>query len=330
MQNDLDVFFYEAFEEEAPEIQKHLGPHVRAAYSWKTIQEEGHATPPAPIISIRTQSRVPAAWSGAIKAVLARSTGYDHLLAWRQETSSAAALGSLAKYCGRGVAEHAALTWMALLRKLPAQVRQFATFSRDGLTGAECEHRTLLIVGVGDIGHQAARIGRGLGMHVLGVDIVHRHPDITYVQFDDALPRADVIVCAMNLTSANRSFFTYERLSRAKRGAIFVNVSRGECSPVPDLVRLLNDNILGGVALDVFDHEQDLAVAARSGSSEANATARAVAQLKSHPNVILTPHNAFNTTEALARKAGQTAEQVHHYLKTGTFAWTITSSTSDF
>ena len=63
------------------------------------------------------------------------------------------------------------LMWMALLRKLPQQIQNFATFYRDGITGSECQGKTLLVVGVGNIGSEVARIGQGLGMNVLGVDI---------------------------------------------------------------------------------------------------------------------------------------------------------------
>ncbi|MFH0909204.1 MAG: NAD(P)-dependent oxidoreductase [bacterium] len=318
----MDVFFYEAFAEEQPEIEQHLGLGVSAGYTGRTIQEEGHAQPPAKLISIRTQSVIPPGWAGALSGILARSTGYDHLVAYRHATRTPAALGSLSKYCGRAVAEQAALLWMSLLRRLPIQMRQFAEFKRDGVTGLECEHRTLLVVGVGDIGHQVARIGHGLGMKVLGVDPVHKHPDVQYVEIDDALPRADVMACAMNLTADNTHYFSYDRLCHAKRGAIFVNVSRGEFSPSADLLRALDEGILSGVGLDVFNDEQALAHSLRSGGP-ANAEIEAVRQLQLRPDVILTPHNAFNTHEAVARKSAQTAQQVHHFLKTGEFIWKV-------
>jgi len=319
----MDVFFYEAFAEEQPEIEQHLGPGVSAGYSSRTIQEEDHAEPPAKLISIRTQSVIPPAWSGKLSGILARSTGYDHLVAYRRDTRSPVALGSLSKYCGRAVAEQAALMWMALLRRLPTQIRQFAEFKRDGVTGLECEHRTLLIVGVGDIGHQVARIGHGLGMKVLGVDRVHRHRDVQYVEIDDALPHADVIVCAMNLTEDNNRYFAIGRLGLAKRGAVFVNVSRGEFSPSADLLQALETGILGGVGLDVFNEEQAVAHGLRSGGPATGAEIDAVRALQLRPDVILTPHNAFNTREAVARKSLQTAQQVHHFLKTGEFIWKV-------
>ena len=319
----MDVFFYEAFAEERPEIEQHLGSHVDAGYSWRTIQEEGHAQPPAELICIRTQSVIPPAWSGHVSGILSRSTGYDHLTAYQRATGTAAALGCLSKYCGRAVAEQAALMWMALMRRLPVQQLQFAEFKRDGVTGLECEHRTLLVVGVGDIGHQVARIGHGLGMKVLGVDIVHRHRDIQYVDIDDALPHADVIVCAMSLTEDNRNYFTIDRLRRAKRGAIFVNISRGEFSPSADLLRALTDGFLGGVGLDVFNQEQTVAHGLRTGDKVTSLEMDAVRALQVRSDVILTPHNAFNTREAVTRKSLQTAQQVHHFLKTGEFIWKV-------
>ena len=99
------------------------------------------------------------------------------------------------------------LLWMALLRKLPRQVRQFHEFHRDGLTGPECQGKTLAVVGVGNIGHEVCAIGRALGMNVLGVDRDPRHADVDYATIEQALAQADVIVCAMDLNDSNRGYF---------------------------------------------------------------------------------------------------------------------------
>ncbi len=84
-------------------------------------------------------------------------------------------------------------------------------------------------------------------------------------------------------------------------------------SPTDDLVRLLDEGHLGGLALDVYENESTLAVALRSGKSNF--------PFASRPNVILTPHNAFNTTEAVDRKAEQTVQQNAHFQKHGAFLW---------
>lgn len=319
----MDVFFYEAFEEETEALKRYLKPGIEVGFTWKTIQEQGAAAPPAALISIRTQSEIPLSWATRLSAILARTTGYDHLRAYLQATASDVSCGYLPLYCHRAVAEQAMLLWMALLRKLPQQTKQFGTFRRDGLTGEECEGKTLLVVGVGNIGHEVVRIGRGLGMEALGVDIIQRHGDVSYVSLEEGLRRANVIVCAMNLTSQNVGNFSYDVLRRAKRGVVFVNVARGEFSPAADLLRLLDEGRLGGVALDVHNRENELAVALRAGRTSSDEEFQATRRLSERPNVILTPHNAFNTREAVERKADQSIRQVMHFLERRIFLWPV-------
>jgi D-lactate dehydrogenase len=318
-----ECFVYESFDEEEAALRGCLDLKIRVGFSKGTIQEERHEHSPAPLICIRTQSAIPPGWASELKAVLTRSTGFDHLAAYRKTHAPRLAYGALPKYCGRAVAEHAALLWMGLLRGLPRQVRQVKTFRRDGLTGRECGGKRVLIVGVGDIGYQVARIATGLDMVVEGVDIVPRQKDILYVPLRDGLSRAEVIVCCMNLTTENHGFFRYEVLRQAKSGALFVNVSRGEFSPLADLARLLDEDILGGVGLDVYGREHDLAAALRQGQIREDPDFAAFHKLQQHPNVILTPHNAFNTRESLARKASFTAQQIERYLRDGAFAWPL-------
>jgi D-lactate dehydrogenase len=124
-----------------------LPPQISAGYTDATIQEAGHASPPARLVSIRTQSQIPLAWAPELDAILSRSTGYDHLAAYAATTEAPLALGFLPLYCHRAVAEQAMLLWMALLRRLPRQIAQFRTFHRDGITGGECAGRTLVVVG---------------------------------------------------------------------------------------------------------------------------------------------------------------------------------------
>jgi D-lactate dehydrogenase len=303
----MDVFFYEAFEEEAAALRRHLPPPVRAGFTWKTIQEANDAEPPAPLISIRTQSIIPSGWTGKVRGIVSRTTGFDHLVGVRIPN------GHLPHYCGRAVAEQAILLMMALLRKLPQQTGQFPKFHRDGLTGRECAGKKLLVVGVGDIGLEIVKIGLGLGMDVRGVDILQKHPLVTYASMEEGLPWADVIVCAMNLTTQNAGYFKYDVLKRARRGVVFVNVARGELSPTNDLVKLLDERHVSALALDVYEKESALAVGLRSGKSGFPLLGRA--------NVILTPHNAFNTAEAVERKAAQTIQQIEHFMQNGEFLW---------
>ncbi len=317
-----DVFFFEAFEEERRLLQEFAAEGMGCGYTVDTVQESGIMEVPARVISIRTQSEIPFHWLEKIDGVLARATGYDHLARLAQ-IAPHKQYGYLPSYCARSVAEQALLLWISLMRKLNLQQQQFEKFDRDGLTGRECSKKCLLVVGVGNIGHEVVSIGRGLDMDVLGVDIVQKHQDVEYVSLDEGVKCADIIVCAMNLTAENDRYFRYDVLCKAEKQPLFINVARGEFSPTSDMARLLDEGRLSGVGMDVFEDEKTVAQAFRTGRQHKLKTVEALASLRNRPDVILTPHNAFNTREAVKRKAQQSIEQLWHFFRTGEFKWRI-------
>ena len=81
----MDIFFFEAFKEEEKVIRHYLPSELYAYYTWQTIQEYGSELPPAPFISLRTQSEIPVSWAPSLKGILSRSTGYDHLLRYLKD-----------------------------------------------------------------------------------------------------------------------------------------------------------------------------------------------------------------------------------------------------
>jgi len=318
-----DVYFYEAFEEEERQLRHFLPSSVKAGFTYKTIQECNHTDPPADIISTRTQTIVPDEWLNQVKAFLSRSTGYDYYKTLRSKAKPTVHFGYLPLYCNRSVAEQAMLLWMALTRKLPVQIKQFSSFDRDGITGREVQNKVLLVVGVGNIGYEIVRIGRGLDMTVYGVDIVKKHDDVNYVNFEDKVSMADIIVTAMNLTPENTGYFNYKKLKNAKPGALFINIARGEQSIPSDIKRLLDEGILGGVAMDVYPFENELGMALRTGTEVKNPELKIVRELANYPNVIQTPHNAFNTEEAVVRKSEQSVRQIEHFINHEKLLWEI-------
>ncbi|MFK7970554.1 MAG: NAD(P)-dependent oxidoreductase [Bacteroidia bacterium] len=317
----MDIFFYEAFEEEEEAIKHYLPDHIKAGFTWKTIQEYGSDTPPAPVISLRTQSVIPDEWASSLQAILSRSTGYDHLRAYRERVAPNLSLGYLPLYCHRAVAEQAMLLWMSLLRKLPQQLEHFTRFHRDGLTGRETAEKTLLVVGVGNIGYEVIRIGNGLDMKTLGVDLNHEKEDVNYVSLEDGLAQADICVCAMDLTHNNVGFFSYDVLKKAKPGMLFINISRGELSHSSVLIKLLEEGHLGGVGIDVYEQEKSLAGVLREGIPSDHPEVQATLAMSRHPKAICTPHNAFNSEEGVGRKSSQSVEQIEAFLKNGRFIW---------
>jgi len=209
----MQVWFYEAFEEEAAALRSLLPAPVRAGFCAQTIQESGHEEPGARLISVRTQSHLPEDWQGKLDAILSRITGYDHLRRLSQRGSIVPALGYLPRYCATSVAEAAILKLLGLLRRLPVQVEQFRRFDRDDLTGRQA----------------------------------------------------------------------------------FVNISRGELSPSVDLLAAPERGQLGGVGLDVYAEEADLAHALRSGG--------------------------VPSTEAVQRKSADSVIEVREWLERGRFKW---------
>ena len=321
----MKTFFFEAFDEERNALLEFGCSELEHDMSWKTIQEyfsDGIPDmPPADIISVRTQSIIPPKWAPHLKAILTRSTGFDHLTRYCAAVQQAPKCGYLPLYCNRSVAEQALTLWMALLRRLPLQMSHFNSFDRDGLTGQETFAKKLLVIGVGHIGSEIVAIGRGLGMEVKGIDPVRKMDDLEYTTFEEDAPWADIVAIAMNLNETNNGYFTAERLAMLKQGALLVNIARGDFTPLKPLADAIENGHLGGAGLDVFEQETAIGPSLRSSSSMDSDSP--LARLARHPNVILTPHNAFNTIEAVRRKSEQSVQQIRHFIQTGAFIWPV-------
>src|SRR5512135_1641012 len=127
------IFFFETFQEEEQALRRYLPKFIRPTFTRKTIQASQLKQPPAKILAIRTQSHIPSPWLPQLSGILTRSSGYDHLWPVREQVPC----GYLPNYCARAVAEQAFLLALALLRRLPLQIKKFGAFNRDGLTGEE-------------------------------------------------------------------------------------------------------------------------------------------------------------------------------------------------
>ncbi len=315
----IDVKFYEAFKEETALLKKYLPKKIKVAYTEQTIQESTDRVCPAKLISVRTQSRIPVAWSRGLDGILTRSMGFDHLARYCQAAKRTISCGYLPGYCDRAVAEQAIMLMMALLRKLPRQMKNFKTFKRDDLTGQECRDRKLLVVGVGRIGAEIVNIAKGLRMRVKGVDIVARFKDVEYVSLAKGLAWAQIVVCALPLTEETAGLLNGKAFAKVQESIVFINISRGEVAPVKDLKKMLEENKLSGLAMDVFEAEDVLAEDFRRRGDSKKESVKVIKGLLTRDNVILTPHNAFNTVEAVERKARESVDAVVQFLKGKSF-----------
>jgi phosphoglycerate dehydrogenase-like enzyme len=141
---------------------------------------------------------------------------------------------------------------------------------------------TALIVGVGGIGAEAARLAAAFGMRVIGVDArrTDTPPGVAELHRPDALdallPRADFVILTVPHTPATEGFMHRARFARMKRTAFFVNIGRGMTTRLDDLVAALRAGEIAGAALDVFEQEP----------------LPADHPLWTMPNVLITPHTA--------------------------------------
>ncbi|HVE89362.1 MAG TPA: D-2-hydroxyacid dehydrogenase, partial [Burkholderiaceae bacterium] len=120
---------------------------------------------------------------------------------------------------------------------------------------------TALIVGVGGIGAETARLAAAFGMRVLGVDSrrSEKPPSVAELHKEDALdsllPRADFVSLTVPNTPSTEGFMNRERFKRMKRSAFFINIGRGMTTRLDDLVAALHSGEIAGAALDVFEQE---------------------------------------------------------------------------
>lgn len=158
------------------------------------------------------------------------------------------------------------------------------------LLGTEVGGKTLGLIGLGGIGKEVALRAKAFGLSLLAWS-----PNLTAeraaahgcesVSLDELIARSDFLSIHIRLSDQTRGLLAYERLRQAKPGQILINTSRGPIAPGPDLLRALQEGILGGAGLDVFDQEP----------LPADHPIRAL------PNVVLTPHVGWTTRETYER-----------------------------
>ena len=119
---------------------------------------------------------------------------------------------------------------------------------------------TVLINGVGGIGHETARLCNELGMEVIGIEPRPEY-DLPYVEFhtpdelDDVLPRADFVVTTVPHTPETEFTFNADRFRRMKSSAYFINIGRGMVCKIDDLADAVESGEIAGAGLDVFEQE---------------------------------------------------------------------------
>lgn len=254
--------------------------------------------------------------AGGIKLLTLRSAGHNHV-----DLRVAAELGikvaRVPAYSPYAVAEHAVALVLALNRKIhraSARVREW-NFSLEGLVGFDLHGKTVGIIGSGKIGQVAARIFRGFGCTVFCYD---PYPDenfaaetgARYVELNELYSNAHIISLHAPLTPETHHLIDTKALSMMRPGAMLINTSRGALVDSRALVRALKTGKLGAAGLDVYEEEAGIFFQDLSNQMLQDDI---LARLLSFPNVLVTSHQAFMTTEALHNIAEVTLENVRAF-----------------
>lgn len=257
-----------------------------------------------------------------VKMIAMRCAGFDRvdLKACQEHGIKVARVPT---YSPTSVAEHAVSLLMALNRRLTqAYMRvQAGNYSLSPLVGSELRGKTVGVIGTGAIGVEACRIFKGIGMRVLAYDIKPNPAveamEIPYASIEEILPQADVVSLHVPLLPSTFEIMNKPRIAMMKQGAFLLNVSRGGLVNSEELINALERGQIGGIGLDVWENEDDLFFTDWSDMDidvRMKYWDRKFKTLTSFPQVLVTPHSAFLTNEALANIAATTVENITEFL----------------
>lgn len=260
-----------------------------------------------------------------LKFISTRSTGYDHIdtLACSEKQI---AVSNVPEYGSATVAEHTFALILNLTRKIYQSVNQAKSlnFEHDRIRGVDLEGKTIGIVGLGKIGEHVLRISRGFGMNAL---VYNRSQDAAlretygfqYADLNELLKQSDIVSLHLPYNEHTKHIINKENILTFKKGSYLINTARGGLIETEAIVLGLEKGILDGVALDVLEEEKELGEEAviltsdyRNKVNMQNLVYNHI--LMNHPKVLITPHNAFNSREALMRITETTIENIKAYL----------------
>ncbi len=260
-----------------------------------------------------------------LKLIATRSTGFDHI---DVETckSRGVAVATVPTYGENTVAEHVFALLLAVSHKMVEATDRTrrGDFNQAGLQGFDLMGKTIGIVGTGHIGLNTIRIARGFAMKVIAHDTAPDHAaaremGFDYVPFDDLLARADVISLHVPGGADTDHMIDEAAFDKMKQGAVIINTARGNLIDVNALLKALATGKLAGAGLDVLPEEPTIreeaellrSVYLRRHNLETLLADHVLLHLR---NVVITPHSAFNTREAMQRILVTTRANIDAYL----------------
>lgn len=318
------IAFFEIKDWEKKYLKKKLKDHTLEFFSEPVDKDNIKKIKNFDIISVFIYSKINKevlSQLPKLKIICSRSTGFDHI-SLAECKKRKITVSNVPFYGENTVAEHTFALILSLSRNVhKSYVRSLQdNFSIDGLTGFDLKSKTLGILGGGHIGMHVARIAKGFGMKVLVYDLykqdfISELIGFEYGSLEDVLRQSDIISLHVPYNKHTHHLINEETLKLVKKGAILINTARGGLIDTESLLDALETKKLGGVGLDVLEDEELIKEEKEllHGDSN-NDKLRLVVrnkQILKMDNVVFTPHNAFNSHEALVRILDTTIENIN-------------------
>lgn len=261
-----------------------------------------------------------------LKLIATLSTGFDHIDI-KECKKRKIVVCNVPHYGENTVAEHAFALILNLTRMIHKAYERtkIGDFSLDGLRGTDLRGKTIGVVGTGSIGQHVIRIARGFEMDVIAFDKfkntkMAKKLEFKYVSFEHLLKNSDIITLHVPFNKSTHHLINKKALSKMKKGVFIINTARGGIIDTSALLKGLKSGKIGGAGLDVLEGEcfikEEKQILSKHFLKECDL--KTVLQdhlLLKQPNVIITPHSAFNSSEALHRILDITLLNIKSFLK---------------
>ncbi|MFA5148075.1 MAG: hydroxyacid dehydrogenase [Candidatus Omnitrophota bacterium] len=260
----------------------------------------------------------------ALKFIATRSTGFDHI-DLKACADKGIRVSNVPAYGEATVAEHTFALILSLSRNIhKAYVRTTkGDFNLEGLMGFDLKGKTLGVIGAGHIGLHVVKMARGFGMDVLVFDtrkdsFLEEIMMFKYATFDDLLRNSDIITLHVPYNEKTRHLINRDNIKNLKKGALLINTARGGLIEPDALTWALDQGIIGGAGLDVLEGEEfireERELLSKGFPAETMRTLLRNHILMKRDNVVITPHIAFNSREAVHRILETTAGNIIGFL----------------
>ncbi len=262
----------------------------------------------------------------SLKYITTRSTGFDHIDLKTCKKNNIL-VSNVPTYGENTVAEHTFALILTLSRKIYPSLEKTkkGDFSIEGLMGFDLKEKTLGVVGTGNIGKHVIRIAKGFGMQILAYDIKKdqkfaKKIGFKYVSLDYLFKNSDITTLHVPYNKLTHHLINKEALKLFKKNSYLINTSRGGVCDTTALLQGLKDDIFTGLGLDVLEEEYFIKEERELITPNFSKKSDLKTILQDHilinqPNVIVTPHNAFNSKEALIKILDTTIENIKSFSK---------------